>query len=65
MQLSVKNRLIRLEQSQPKQQFCYPLSFFYGEACEPMLLIPGKTGLINPKTLADFYQPLKQDQQHG
>jgi len=54
----VKRRVLRLEENQPKQQFCWPLSYFYGQPAQPETLVIGQT-------LSNFYQSLQKDQQHG
>ena len=55
---NISLRLLKLEQAQPHQQFCWPLDFFYGEAYEPIPLLPGLT-------LADFYNQYQNKAQNG
>lgn len=55
---SIKNRLLKLEQSQPQTQTCMPLDFFYGLPAEPVPLIIGQT-------LSDFYNQYQNKAQNG
>ncbi len=48
MQLSIKNRLMKLELKQPQNNFCFPLEYFYGHDVPVEPLIPNQS-------LSDFY----------
>jgi len=56
--MRLSQRLMKLEQSRPQQQFCWPLDYFYGEAVAPM-------PLIRNLSLTAFYNRLSKEVQHG
>lgn len=48
MQLSIKSRLLKLEQSKPKRHTCFTLDYFYGRDATPVPLTPNLS-------LSNFY----------